>query len=397
LDTATARPESWVRDLDRRALVAGVVVLVAGYLPLTFLGPGTDLDVGGVYHAGQSILDGDYQVSRVPGAPVFEAVTGVLHALGGSWLVNLGSLAMAAITALAVTRLLHREGAPHAEWFGLAVLLNPFVWVAGTSMVDFLWATGLALAGFNLQLSRRWVPAAVLYALAVGCRLSTLVVVGAFLVAHWLGNRDDRRAVGATTAAVLTLSGLLFLGPYTQLGMDFLRSDVPASTLLVQLGRFGAKNVFFFGPIVLGLVLWRLPVLVRSASARWGTSTVVRASILGLAASQLLFLRFPWKLAHLIPSFLLLVLVLGASRVLSRRLVAVLLAAQLLLGFVAVNVARPDQPNEATGGRLSVELVEGPWLRDLRCRLDGDRDAYRRPGAVEPLLETWACVVPWAE
>ena len=70
---------------------------------------------------------------------------------------------------------------------------------------------------------------------------------------------------------------------------------------------------------------------------------------------------------------------------------------QLLLGLVTVNIAQPDRPNEATGGRFSFEVVEGPLLRDLRCRLDGDREAYSRPGEVDALLETWACVVPWSD
>ena len=377
--------------------MAGAALVALGYLPLTLLGPGTDLDVGGVYHAGQSILDGNYEVSRLPGAPVFEAATGVLHALGGTVMVNVASVAMAVVTALAVTRLLQRESVPHAEWFGLVVLINPFVWVAGTSMVDFVWATALALTAANLQLSRRWVPSAALYALAVGCRLSTLLVVAAFLVADWLGARDDRKRLVTLGGAVLGLTAMIFVAPYVQLGAGFLRSDVPASTWLVQLGRFGVKTAFFFGPVVVVLVAWHVPALARTVPRRWSDSTVLRAGVLGAVATQVLFLRFPWKLAHLIPTFLLLVLVLGASRVLSRRWVAVLVAAQLLLGLVTVNLARPDQPNEATGGRLSIELVEGPWLRDLRCRLDGDRDAYRLPGVVEPLLDTWTCVVPWAE
>jgi hypothetical protein len=397
LDTVATPPGPWHRLLDRRALLIGAAVVVLGYLPLTALGPGTDLDVGGVHHAGRSILDGNYEVSRVPGAPVFEAAVGVLHAAGGSLLVNLGSAAMAVVTALALTRLLQREGTPHAEWYGLAVILNPFVWIAGTSMVDFLWATGLALTAANLQLSRRWVPAAVLYALAVGCRLSTLLLVGAFLLGHWWSERDDRRSLALTGLGVGGLVGLIFLAPYLQLGSEFLRSDVPTSSFLVQLGRFGVKNVFFFGPIVLALVLWHLPAVVRSTGERWHTSPVLRAGLVGLVATELLFLRFPWKLAHLVPSLLCLLLVLGASRALSGRLVAVLLVAQLVLGVVGVNVARPDRPNEATGGRLAVEILEGAWLRDLRCRLDGDRDAYRREGEVDALLETWACVVPWAD
>ena len=45
--------------VDRRWLVAGVVAAVA-VVPLTFLGPGTDLDVGAVIRSGRTIVrDGE--------------------------------------------------------------------------------------------------------------------------------------------------------------------------------------------------------------------------------------------------------------------------------------------------------------------------------------------------
>lgn len=383
-----------------------MAVLVLGYLPLVFLGPGTDLDVGGVHDAGRSILDGGYEVSRTPGAPVFEAVTGVLHAVGGSVLVNLASVAMAALAALALVRLFAREEHPHAGWFGLALLLNPHVWIAGTSMVDFLWALALALAAANLQLSRRLAPAAVLYALAAGCRLSTLLLVGAFVVGDLLGSTpEDRRRLLGLGGGVLGLTALVFVPPFATLGWGFLESDVPTSSLAVQIGRFGVKNWFFFGPLVIGLVLVLAPRLVRALRDGWSTSAVLRMGALGAVAGQVLFLRFPWKLAHLLPVLVCVLLVLGAARVLTGRTVALLLVAQLVLGFVNVNLADPDRPDRATGGTFAPEVVRGQLLRDVRCRIDGDREAYRDPDRGDEggahvgaaLLDTWNCVVPWSE
>ncbi|MFP3905765.1 MAG: hypothetical protein ACLFWR_01950 [Acidimicrobiales bacterium] len=395
--TMTDLRSTWIAELDRRAVALGVLVLVAGYLPLTLLGPGTDLDVGGVYHSGRSILDGSYQVSRAPGSPVFEAATGVLHAAGGPTLVNLGSVLMATVTALAVARLLQREDHPYAAWFGLAVLVNPFVWVAGTSMVDFLWATGFVLVGANLQLSRHLVPAVACYVLAAGCRVSTLLVVAAVVVADAWGDPQVRRRLVAVVAAVGGLTVLVYLPPLFQLGSDIARSAPQAAPWYVQVGRFGVKNLFFLGPVVVALLAWSLPGLWRALPRRWATSTTLRLAVVGFVLIELLFLRFPWKLAHLIPAWLCLVLVLGATRVLGRRGLAVLIAGQILLGVVTVNVAQPDQPDDATGGHLTFEVIEGPWLRDLRCRLEGDREIYREPGEVEALLDTWACVVPWSE
>lgn len=395
--TLTASRSGWIAELDRRALVVGAAVVAFGYLPLTLLGPGTDLDVGAVYQAGRSILEGEYRASRPPGAPVHELGTGLLYAVGGSFLANLASVVAAVVTALGVARLVQRAGGSWAGWFGLAVILNPFVWIAGTSMVDFLWATAFVLVGANLQLSRRLPAAAVFYALAAGCRASTLLVVGAFVAADMWGDPAVRRRLAALGAAVAVLTVLVYLPPLIQLGSGIGRSAPQDAPWYVQLGRFGAKNVYFFGPVVLGLAAWVAVARRRDALVGIATSTVARAGMIGFVAVELLFLRFPWKLAHLIPALVCLLLVLGASRLLGPRGLAVLLAGQVLLSVLALNVAQPDRPDAATGGRVSVELLEGPLVRDVRCRLDSDRTAYLAPEGVPALLETWACVVPWSE
>lgn len=390
VETAPARER-------RTAVAAGVAVLVLGYLPLTVLGPGTDLDVGGVWRSGRAILDGDYVVSRLPGSPVFEALAGVLHAIGGSTLVNLGSVAMAVVTVTALVALLRAEGVPHATWAGVAVLVHPVVWIAGTSMVDFLWATGFLLAGAVVR-RRSPMAAGVLWALAAGCRASTLLLVGALVVADLLGaDRTARRPALRSAAVAVVLTGVIYIPPFLEHGTGLLDSGVESSSILVQLGRFGVKNLFFFGPVVVVLVAALLPRLLGAVRARWRTSWLVRAGLLVAVVSEVLFLRFPWKLAHLIPALLGLVLLLGGARLLSPRVLGAVLVAHLLLGVVNVRWAEPDQPDRATGAELAPAIVEGQLVRDVRCRLDGDRDAYRRADGLDELDATWDCVTPWGD
>ena len=392
----TAPPaEAATRPGGRRVglVIAGLLAL--GYLPMVFLGPGTDLDVGGVWRSGQAILDGDYVVSRLPGAPVFEAVVGVLHAVGGSALVNLASLAMAALTAWALVTLLRREGVAHAEWAALVVLVHPVVWIAGTSMVDFLWATGFLLSGAVAR-RRSPVAAGVLYALAAGCRASSLLVAGAFVLADLLDRDPTMRRRGLVAGVVaVALTGVIYLPPLLVYGSTVFDSGVPSSSLPVQIGRFGVKNLFFFGPVAVVTVAVLVPRLLRAIREGWSVSWLVRAGLLTFVVAELVFLRFPWKLAHLIPALLGLVLLLAGARLLSSRVLAVLLVAHLLLAVVNVRWAQPDRANQATGAEVSPTLVEGQLLRDLRCRLDGDRDAYRRADGLDELATTWDCVVPW--
>ncbi|HXH57128.1 hypothetical protein, partial [Iamia sp.] len=90
-------------------VVAGVLV-VLGLVPLTLMGPGTDLDVAAVIQSGRAVLDGDYAVSRAPGAPVHEAAVGGLEAIGGTVGPNLGSLAAGVALTVLLAVLLRREG-----------------------------------------------------------------------------------------------------------------------------------------------------------------------------------------------------------------------------------------------------------------------------------------------
>lgn len=385
---------------ERPAVVAATLLVTIGYLPMVLLGPGTDLDVGGVYRAGQSILDGGYDASRRPGAPVHEAAAGVLHALGGPVLANLGSVAMAVVAAGAVVALLRRDGNPWAGWYGVATLANPFVWIAGTSMIDHLWGVALILIGANLQLARRPVATGAVYALAAGCRLSLLVVAAAMLageVAHRGVTRRDVRVPAVAALITLVGSAILFALVALAEGPETFRSEVPSSTAVVQLARWGVKNLAFFGPVVVALLAAVAPRTLRAIPTRWSDSATLRLGVAACLATEVLFVRFPWKLAHLLPAWFGLVLVLGASRALRRPAVLALVAAQLVAGVVTVQVAEPDRPNAATGGRFDPRIEAGPLVRDLRCRIDSDHGAYRRDDGAAELLATWDCVVPWSD
>lgn len=392
--------------MDRRPIYAGAALFAFGYLPLMFLGPGTDLDVRGVYQSGRAILSGHYQVSRVPGSPVFETVTGVLHALGGSFLVNFASGVCAVALAVGVAVLIAREiptKAPHAAWVGFGILLNPFVWVAGTSMVDFVWAMAALIWGALAQRRRHW-SAAIYYALAVGVRASSALIVVAFILGDWWAAKGkDRLRLTKIGALTTVLAAVVYLPPFLTLGFDFLHSDVDAASLVSHLGRAAVKSWYFYGPVMVGLVLWVLIRRLPNLKEAWNTIPMFRMSLLGFLAVQMLFVRYPWKLAHLIPALVLLVVMGGLTRGLGRGVIGVFVASQLLLGAVNLNLANPDQPNAATSGRFAPQVLVGPLIKDVQCRLESNRSAYLlappddEGGVGSDLLEVWACVVPWSK
>ncbi len=397
------------RGVGRGWIVAGAFVALA-LVPLTLLGPGTDLDVGAVLHSGRGIMEGTYAPSRNPGAPVHEAATGALQWVAGTVGPNLGSLAAGVALTVLLALLLRREGVGRIGLSVAVVVANPWFLASATSTVDFLWAlafwVGAALVLRTRPCLRGAATAGVLAGLAIGCRSSTAFLVGGLVVAQALdrSDPDDDAPLGGPSAmaralvlaAVAAGVGLLLFLPAflsADASLAFAQNDVPSSSAFVQLGRFLAKDLYFVGPFAAVVLLLCLPALGR-VLVRWRTDWLVRLGVLTVVLSQLLFLRFPWKMGHLLPTLVGLALVLARALGDRPRLLTALVVAQLLYAVVNVQLVAPDRPNAATGGRATFSPGWGALVVDVQCRAD-DPDAWEGPG-IARLEAAWDCAKPWA-
>ena len=373
-DTAPAGEEA---ARDERIWIV-LAVCAAAYLPFTLLGSGTDIDVANVLRAGHTWLeDGTYELSRKPGAFVHEVATAALDRLGGSVLVNLASVGFALLAVWSVYRLVRADGARWPGWAALAMAANPWFWQAATSLGDFVWALGLVLAGALAASRDRRLLAAVLFGLSIGVRLSTVLVVVAWLVAERSGDRAQRASWGATlrTAGLTAVVGAAcFIPPWLQVdrSFDFLDSGLEFAGWGLSAGRWAVKNAAVLG-IPAGIVMVIGIPKILGAFARWRVSTVVRFALLAAVASELLFFRLPLKPVHLLPVVAAVALLAGASPRVGRVLLIALVAAQLVGGVVGTTIGAPDVPHAATTGRLDLRLTEGPLLNMLECRHD-DRE-----------------------
>ncbi|MGV3759251.1 MAG: hypothetical protein ACO1PW_06860 [Actinomycetota bacterium] len=358
-----------------RWVVAGCAL---AYLPFALLGYGTDIDVADVLRSGGRLLDAEeYAVSRPPGAFVHELGSALLDRLGGSVLVNLGSIVAATAALWAVHELTRRDGSRWPGWVTLLVAANPWFWIAATSLGDYAWALGLALSG-ALQAHRgRRAVAGLLFGLAIGCRGSTALLAAAWLAAERTGAPSFRPSWRAsiTTAGILLLVGAAaFVPPWlaADRSLGFLEHAIPFAGWAIHLGRWAVKNAAVIG-IPAGIVFL---VGVRrgfGALARWRASVVVRFAVLGFLAVEVLFLRWPYKPLHLLPVVALVALLVGASPSVSRRWMVALVVAQLVGGVVGSTIGEPDVPHAATSGRVALDVVTGPLVNDVQCRLEDRR------------------------
>ena len=371
-----------------------VVLALAAALPVMTLGPGTDLDVGVVLQSGELIMDGDYRPSRPPGAPVHETLVGVLNTLGGTFLTNVLSLAAAVAVLAALVRLALDENLSRPVLVASIVAANPWFVVAATSTVDFPLALALFLWGVIAQRADRWPVAAGLFAVAAGCRVTTLLLVLAALVADMVGTDARPRRALRIGAATSVITGALFIPAYLSAGksLAFAQNDFRTAGFFVMVGRALSKDLYFFGPwgaIVGAVMLPALLVGLRHWRARW----ILRFGVLGVVVMQLLFFRFPWKMGHLLPLLACLALWIGVTLNDRPRWLMALVAAQALYGVVNLQLIEPNNPNDASSGRATFDLRWGVVATDVACRAD-DPDAGTDNDRTR-LEAVWNCAKPF--
>lgn len=388
-----------LRSLDEttRWWVIGGLCAAVVSLPLILSGPGNDLDVGNVFRSGRAIARHlSYTPSRPPGAPVHELIVGVLDLIGGPVLTNLASLAAAGLLIWSLDRLLRDEGVgPGGRWGVALVAANPWFIVAATSTADYVFALLFCVLAARAIRADRSALAGLAAAAAMGCRVGSATLIIAIVIAE-LGAGEGSRKRVATTAAVGVLGTIvLFIPSAVQAGgLAFAQNDFSASSPLVQLGRALAKDVLLLGIPTVLVLLATLPALV-AAIRSWRTSWPVRFALPGLLLSQVLFIRFPWKMAHLLPTLLCIAILYAVALQDRPRVLMAMVGLQLLFGVVRVDVLAPNDANEATGGKVRPTITWGPVVTDWQCRRDHPKAYLGRQK--EEIEVAWDCAAPYRD
>jgi hypothetical protein len=354
------------RGLGDWALLAITAVVT---LPILWMGYGTDIDIGDVLKAGERIRQFGYAPSRNPGVPVFEAIVAALDPIGGHLAVNLATAAAAGGAVVGIARLVRAWDHPNGDLVGVAFLASPIVVIAATSTGDFIWAAMFFVWGALVHLRGRSLAAGVLLALAIGSRMSTLVVVAAFLVADGWEPRNRRRCV-RSLLVLAPLAVLLYVPAWLSFDrtFEFLNYGEGYRGFANHLGRFLYKNFVVAGLVFIALVATAGSALLASLR-RWAREPLVRFSVLALVAAEALFFQFPWKGVHLLPAVMALVLWIAATTRNTRPFLWALVAASVINGLVAFRPLVPDEPDDSRSARWEPALQPGLLLNDIDCRL----------------------------
>ncbi len=351
------------------ALLGSVACL---YLPFIFAGPGSDPDSIRELHSGATLLwQHRYFLSRPPGYFPYEALCGPLFACGGTIATNLATVAMSLLLLDSFFRICEHFEVPHRYLLAATMAIHPVYWACSTSTIDFIWALGCFMMGFRLWLDNRYFGAATMLGLAVGTRLSSILLAGPLLI--WELIEHPREAQLWMAAALATAIGAtLYIPEFLASGysFEFLTYYIGEWTVTGHVARFIYKNVYFWGlpPALFFLAI--APLMIRElARCHRRFARIIGLSISVLILFEALFLKIPVQRAYLLPILPFGLILLGIGLRAHPRMLCAMMILIFSCNLVNLNLARPDVPNHATRAIFGPFIEPGYLLEDLSTRL----------------------------
>ena len=362
------RASHFTLDTDRLLLGCAAIL----YLPFVFMGPGSDPDSIRELHSGATLLwQHRYVMSRPPGYFPYELLCGVLYVVGGTIATNCASLAMSLVLLDAFLRVCERFEVPSRHLLAAAMAMHPIYWTASTSTIDFIWALGCVFVGFRMLLEgRNWIAGAML-GLAIGIRLSSVLLVAPLLIFEAVV-RPRGANLSMAAAVTIAIGVACYVPAFVASGnsLAFLTYYAGAWSWTDYLGRFLYKNVYFWGLPATLFVCAIAPTILRALMRCERKFVPIAAMSLSvIVACEMLFLKIPVQRAYLLPILPFVLIVLAIA---TRERPRILLAFALLVfsyDVVNLNLARPDIPDHATHAIVGPFVEPGYLISDVMARL----------------------------
>lgn len=192
------------------ALAVIALVMIAGSLPLVLIGYGSNQDAARGAQAAETFFrTGAYHSSRVPGNPLYEYALTLIVPWAGFVGANLLSVLCYAGSVHAFALLV--RGFRHRTLLTLTFALTPVLLLNAVTAKDFVPGLALMLYAYICTTRRRSALASVLMGLAIGCRITNVLLViclGVYSVLR--GERPPRVALRAGASVLI---GLAFYAP----------------------------------------------------------------------------------------------------------------------------------------------------------------------------------------
>jgi hypothetical protein len=363
-----------------RWLVGLLLAVIITRVPLLLSCYSSDADAWRVAHVGTILWrTGEYAVSRFPGYPLHEILTGPFALLGGSFLSNSATL----IVSLVLIIVWHRFAEKHAslpKHITLLLAFTPLFWIDSATTIDYVWSLLCIILSLSAVHQKKIIVGGIWLGCVIGFRPTNAVVVAPLLILLYLssvpGGAIVKFILTATASSLVAFSPVLFTYGLTGWIHQTISETSDAHLpFLERLLSFSYRSLYSLGPLAvlaISVVLIsgrrRIALLVRERQP------IIIASIAGVFVFALLFAFFPLDRSYLLPAFPFLYLIV--DRLASRQALVAITCCVVSFAFINPDVVQHGRPVGSPGFNIHAGIVVQEW--EARNQLLKERDSIAK-------------------
>lgn len=368
---------------SRREIILLFAANILARIPFINAGYGREEDAWAQAQNAKQIWEtGIYEVSRLPGHPLYELLLAGLWPINHSyWFYNLISVLVSSLSVVYFYKICNKLNLLNTLALSLAFSFIPAFFIAGTYTIDYNVGLLFILISLFQLLSGRYWLAGLFIGIATGIRISHLGFILPWSIIIFTRTHSFKNVMrmGFTGGIVAIIA---FLPPLLHYGMGFLDFHKPPypSTIKVlykmSAGVYGVPLLLFFTYLFFSNI--RKPFSYWTLHSYY--SRMPRGfylSLLIIFVMQLVvFLRLPFKSEFFIPFLPFLIMYLGVlmNRKQAISLAIVSFASCFLFGFDYYSPYRGAPPSplglqfSKNDKLLFFDPIQGPAIIDYRKR-----------------------------
>lgn len=288
-------------------------------LPFLYAGYGVEEDSWGIALAAfHSNILGVYEPSRLPGHPFQEIIYSALW--GSGWYVfNLLCALFSAVGALFFALCLKQLQFKQPILAAIAFAFIPVYFISSTYTIDFAWTQALILIAFYSLLKNRWVLCGVFIGFAIGCRITSGVMLLPFMIICWQpGFKENLMRFFKMAIPMSIVAFVLFVPVIKIFGFSFFMyydqfpyppfSKVMYKMIIGVFGLIGTISIVFFTTYA---IINRKKQQIGESFNGQLDKKIILASFITIGLFIISYFRLPQKSGYMIPVLPFLILVFG--------------------------------------------------------------------------------------
>lgn len=314
-----------------------IYVLIFSFIlsrvPLLNLGFGIDADGWSVANSAFELRHSHiYYPSRFPGYPVTEYFNSLIIDQG--WLAtNTLTMLLSLISVIFFAKVLKNLNVANKGLLVLTYAFFPILWINSTNIMDYMWALTFIIIAWFFILEKKFTVAGVIMGLAVGSRITSIILILPFIYLIWNENKRIKDIIYFITAMVI-ISFILFLPLFIQYGLKFLTYYSSSMTIRTWFLMAMRNGIGLIGrlPALFGFImlLLSLKVLLKKVIEKDKNTLFLVSAILLIF---IIFLKAPYEPEYLIPTIPFGLLLL--NKICRKELFVIFCALLLLNSFVS--------------------------------------------------------------